>query len=85
MSTRALDLGRARRAARERIHVPAAAGLRRFVSPLILLVLWQAASSSGLLSERLIAAPVKIAATAVDLIEAGTWSQRVGLPLGVAG
>jgi sulfonate transport system permease protein len=37
----------------------------RLISPLVLLLLWQAAGSAGLLSERLIAAPVKIARTAV--------------------
>jgi sulfonate transport system permease protein len=81
MSSPALDLGPATRTARERARVPTATGLRRLISPLILLLLWQAASSSGLLSERLIAAPVKIAHTAVDLTTAGTLPDAIAVSL----
>jgi sulfonate transport system permease protein len=81
MSSPALDLGPATRTARERARVPKATGLRRLISPLILLLLWQAASSSGLLSERLIAAPVKIAHTAVDLTTAGTLPDAIAVSL----
>jgi sulfonate transport system permease protein len=82
MSSPALDLGPARRTARpSRIRVPRTAGLLRLVSPLVLLLLWQAASSSGLLSERLIAAPVKIARTAVDLTRAGTLPDAIAVSL----
>jgi sulfonate transport system permease protein len=81
MSSPALDLGPATRTARERARVPKATGLRRLISPLVLLLLWQAASSSGLLSERLIAAPVKIAHTAVDLTTAGTLPDAIVVSL----
>lgn len=79
MSSPALDLGPARRSALQRIRVPQ--GLRRLISPVVLLLLWQAASSSGLLSERLIAAPVKIARTAIDLTTAGTLPDAIAVSL----
>jgi sulfonate transport system permease protein len=81
MSSPALDLGPARRTALERIRVPRASGLLRLISPIVLLLLWQAASSSGLLPARLIAAPVKIAQTAVDLTTAGTLPEAIGVSL----
>lgn len=81
MSSPALQVGRARRNALERIVVPRAAGLLRLISPIVLLLLWQAASSSGLLPERLIAAPVKIARTAVDLVRAGTLPDAIAVSL----
>jgi sulfonate transport system permease protein len=80
MSSPALRLGPVR-TVRERVRVPHASGLLRLVSPLVLLLLWQAASSSGLLPERLIAAPVKIARTAVDLTTAGTLPDAIAVSL----
>jgi sulfonate transport system permease protein len=81
MSSPALDLGPARQAARERLRVPGSAGLLRLVSPIVLLLLWQVASSSGLLPERLIAAPVQIARTAADLTTAGTLPDAIAVSL----
>ncbi len=81
MSSPALGLGPARRAVRERARVPSATGPLRLVSPLLLLLLWQAASSSGLLSERLIASPVTIARTAVSLTTAGTLPDAIAVSL----
>jgi sulfonate transport system permease protein len=81
MSSPALDLGPARTAARERLRVPGSAGLLRLVSPIVLLLLWQAASSTGLLPERLIAAPVQIARTAADLTTAGTLPDAIAVSL----
>ena len=46
--------------------------LRRWVSPLVLLALWELASITGLLDERKLASPVQIAQTAIDLIQDGT-------------
>jgi sulfonate transport system permease protein len=46
--------------------------LARWVSPVVIIGLWQALSSAGVLSERQIAAPAQILATAVDLVRAGT-------------
>ena len=46
--------------------------LRRWVSPVALLLLWQLASTTGVLDERKLASPTQIAARAVDLVQAGT-------------
>jgi sulfonate transport system permease protein len=53
----------------------------RFVSPLFLLLAWQAASSAGLLPERLLASPVTIARTAVELTQAGTLPDAIAVSL----
>lgn len=60
--------------------------LRRWVSPVALVGLWQLASTSGVLEERKLAAPSQIFTTAVELIADGTLGpatlvslQRVGL------
>ncbi|MFC5746733.1 ABC transporter permease [Actinomadura rugatobispora] len=81
MSTSSLDLARAPARARPKIlsvRLPRSA-LARAVSPLVLLVLWQLASSTGLLSERLLAAPTTIAATGVDLLRDGTLPSAIGV------
>jgi sulfonate transport system permease protein len=46
--------------------------LARWVSPLALLAIWQVASATGLLSDRLLCSPWKTAGTAIDLVEDGT-------------
>jgi sulfonate transport system permease protein len=67
--------------------------LRRWVSPVALILLWQLASATGVLDERKLASPTQIAATAADLVRAGTLGtqtlvsvQRVaiGFALGAA-
>ncbi len=67
-----------RRAARFRF-------LRRWISPVVLIGLWQLLSSVGVISERTIASPQQIAVTAADLLRDGTLGaatlvsvQRVG-------
>lgn len=45
--------------------------LRRWVSPIALLLIWQLASSTGVLEERKLAAPSQIASTALELIQDG--------------
>lgn len=59
---------------------------RRWVSPLVILTLWQLASSTGLLDPRKMASPVEIAVRSVELISDGTLGpavlaslERVGL------
>jgi sulfonate transport system permease protein len=81
MSSPALGLGPVRRAARERTRVPRVSGLLRLVSPLVLVLLWQAAGSTGLLPARLVATPVTIARTAVDLTGAGTLPDAIVVSL----
>lgn len=46
--------------------------LRRWVSPLAILVLWQVLSSTGALDERTLASPAAIFARAVELVDDGT-------------
>ena len=60
--------------------------LRRWVSPLVIVAVWQVLSSTGALDEETLASPRQIAATAADLVAAGTLQsailtsvQRVGI------
>jgi sulfonate transport system permease protein len=53
----------------------------RLLSPLALLLLWQLASGTGLLPERLLAAPAKLATTAFDLLENGALTGAIGVSL----
>lgn len=46
--------------------------LRRWVSPIVLVALWQVLSSAGVIPERTIASPQQIAVTAVGLVQDGT-------------
>ncbi|MEV0968661.1 ABC transporter permease [Microtetraspora glauca] len=54
---------------------------RRWISPLALVAVWQLASATGLLPERLLAAPSVIATTAVDLVRQGTLPTAVAVSL----
>lgn len=47
-------------------------GLRRAVSPVVIVVVWQLLSSTGLLDERTLASPAQIFSTAIDLVRDGT-------------
>ncbi|GAA4189385.1 ABC transporter permease [Microbispora amethystogenes] len=60
-----------------------AAGRRsyRWVSPVVVVLVWQAASGSGLLPARLLAAPSEIAATALDLVRSGTLPTAIAVSL----
>jgi sulfonate transport system permease protein len=58
---------RQRRTGRSRL-----AFLRRWVSPIVLVGLWQLLSSTGLITERTLASPRQIASTAAGLIHDGT-------------
>ncbi|WP_214413616.1 ABC transporter permease [Sphaerisporangium fuscum] len=54
---------------------------RRWLSPLAVVALWQAASSTGLLPQRLLAAPATVAVTAADLIADGTLPTAIAVSL----
>ena len=54
---------------------------RRVVSPLVLLLVWQAASSVGLLSPRTLASPLQIVAAGWDLALSGDLGLNVGVSL----
>ncbi|NHN84818.1 ABC transporter permease subunit [Acetobacter musti] len=56
-------------------------GLSRYLSPLLLVVLWQAACSAGLLSTRLVASPAQIIVTAWSLTRDGTLPVNLGVSL----
>lgn len=57
-------------------------GMRRFVSVAGLLLAWQAASSSGLLSSRTLASPAQIVATAWSLAVTGALPWHLAVSLG---
>ncbi|MCQ8278260.1 ABC transporter permease subunit [Acetobacteraceae bacterium KSS8] len=59
--------------------------LRRFWSTLLILAVWQAASSAGLVSPQTLASPLRIAQTAFDLIRSGVLPQNLLVSLGRAG
>ncbi len=54
---------------------------RRVVSPLVLLLAWQAASSAGLLSPRTLASPLQIVAAGWDLALSGDLAVNVGVSM----
>jgi sulfonate transport system permease protein len=64
--------------------------LRRWVSPVVIVVVWQLLSSAGVIPEQKIASPLQVLATARDLVADGTLGsatlvsvQRVGLGFAV--
>ncbi len=60
-------------------------GMRRLVSPLLLLAVWQAASSTGLVSAQTLASPLQILLTARTLLEDGTLTHNLAISLLRAG
>ncbi len=58
------------------------ARLRRFVSPLLLVLLWQAGSSCGLIPSRILASPVAILQTAAGLVASGALIDNLLVSLG---
>jgi sulfonate transport system permease protein len=66
--------------------------LRRWVSPIVIIAIWQLLCSTGVIDPRTMASPAQIASTAVDLIQDGTLGtetlislQRVVLGLIIGG
>lgn len=59
-------------------HAP----LRRLLSPFVILIVWQAASGAGLLSPRVLASPLQIAAVGWDLTISGVLGINVLVSLG---
>jgi ABC-type nitrate/sulfonate/bicarbonate transport system permease component len=61
--------------------------LRRFISPLVIVLLWQAASTFGLLSPRTLASPLQIVTTGWGLLVSGElpWHLLVSLGRVAAG
>jgi len=59
--------------------------LTRYLSPVVLIAVWQIACSTGLLSTRLMASPAQIIAEAWSLTLDGTLPTNLGVSLGRAG
>jgi sulfonate transport system permease protein len=57
-------------------------GLRRFISPLVLVLLWQAGSMSGLISARTLAAPTTVLTSAWGLLMSGELENALVVSLG---
>lgn len=55
--------------------------LTRLISPVLIVVIWQIASSTGVLPSRLLAAPTTVVGTAVDLIRDGTLPHAISISL----
>jgi len=62
--------------------VPRLGRLRRFASPLLLVLLWQAASMAGLISPRTLAAPSTVLASAWELLLSGELPHHLLVSLG---
>jgi sulfonate transport system permease protein len=66
--------------------------LRRWISPIALILLWQLLCSAGVIGERTLASPTQIVSTAIDLVQDGTLGtatlisvQRVALGVVIGG
>src|SRR4051812_24334496 len=62
--------------------LPSLRRMRRFASPLVLVLLWQAASMAGLISPRALAAPTTVIATAWELLFSGELPHHLVVSLG---
>jgi sulfonate transport system permease protein len=80
MSDAVLERLPARRSALPRLRWPA--GATRFISPLVILLIWQAASEFGLISSRLVAPPLAIATSFVELVANGELQAHLAVSLG---
>lgn len=58
------------------------AWLRRWVSPVLILVSWQALSSAGILTEDVLASPLQIFSTAAELVANGTLQSATAISIG---
>ncbi len=77
-------IGGTRRPPRRALRLPTRT-LRRLVSPLLILLLWQAASWTGLVSPQTLASPLRILSTATDLTRDGTLPENLLVSLARAG
>ncbi|AYF77427.1 ABC transporter permease [Nocardia yunnanensis] len=69
------------RPAAARLRLPSVSVLARFVAPVALVVIWQVASATGVLPERLLASPVTVVQTAIDLVKDGTLTKAISVSL----
>ncbi|GAB7127651.1 ABC transporter permease subunit [Silvimonas sp. JCM 19000] len=68
-------------APRWRIKARHFSGLSRFASPLVLLVIWEVASRTGLLPAHIIAAPTSIVSTFADMVASGELPRHLWVSL----
>ena len=74
---RALALPMPRTVSAVRPRLPDLRRLRRFASPLVLVLLWQAGSMAGLIPPRTLAAPSTILVTAWGLLASGELERNL--------
>jgi sulfonate transport system permease protein len=54
---------------------------RRFVMPIVLVILWQAVCSAGLVSPRMVPSPIAVTKTAGELLASGELLHSIGISL----
>ncbi|MFJ4650911.1 ABC transporter permease [Nocardia sp. NPDC088792] len=64
-----------------RLRLPRVSTWARLVGPVVLVVIWQLASATGVLPERLLASPLTVVQTAVDLVRDGTLTSAIRVSL----
>ena len=72
-----LDRHAVRKRGRTAVRLPSLAPLRRFVSPVVLVLAWEALSQAGVIPASVIAAPSAILATAWDLTRTGELPENL--------
>ena len=72
-----LDRHAVRKRGRTAVRLPSLAPLRRFVSPVVLVLAWEALSRAGVIPASVIAAPSAILATAWDLTRTGELPENL--------
>lgn len=64
-----------------RLRLPRVSTWARLVGPVALVVIWQLASATGVLPERLLASPLTVVQTALDLVRDGTLTSAIRVSL----
>jgi sulfonate transport system permease protein len=72
-----LDRHAVRKRGRGALRLPSLSPLRRFVSPVVLVLAWEALSRAGVIPATIIAAPSAILATAWDLMRTGELGENL--------
>lgn len=79
--TLSLDRHAVRKRGRAALRLPSLSPLRRFVSPVVLVLAWEALSRAGVIPATVIAAPSAILATAWDLMRTGELGENLVVSL----
>lgn len=78
-ATAALTIARPATAPRQRFRLP-----RRAISPLLLILAWEAGSRAGVVPARILAAPSQVVSTLFDMIVSGELPANLAISLGRA-